>query len=339
MSCPFLPRVTMSTIILGCMLFTTSSALGLQGDGLTSERPPGDGPTRIEMFFYLIDLMKVIDVDETFEADIFFVAGWQDSRLRGDRVRVVPISEIWTPNVLVYNKRDVSSDLPQVATIQPDGTVVYRQRLTGTFASPLDLRRFPKDSQTIQIQLVSYGTNAEEVVLTESPEASFAQAPDLSIPDWKTGPVRLEADEFEPVPGRPALSRITVKMDVERFVGYYVVQMLVPLILIVAMSGVSFWVNPQVIQTRVSTCVTTVLTLIAYRFMISALMPRLSYLTLADYLLLGVTVLLAASLAAVAIESVLVKNHPDTVNRIDRFARVVHPVSFLLLMVGVCLFR
>jgi hypothetical protein len=42
-------------------LGTTSSLA--QTEDLSSERPPGESPTRIEVTSYLIDLMRVIDQD------------------------------------------------------------------------------------------------------------------------------------------------------------------------------------------------------------------------------------------------------------------------------------
>jgi hypothetical protein len=148
----------------------------------------------------------------------------------------------------------------------------------------------------------------------------------------------METGELRAVPGAPPLSILTISMNVKRLVGYYVVQMLIPLILIIAMSWMPFWINPEVIPTRVGTSVTTVLTLIAYRFMIGGLVPRLPYLTVGDYLLLGATILVAVSLAVVASGAVLVKQHPETVRKIDRTGRVLHPLSFVLLAVGIYLF-
>jgi hypothetical protein len=322
-------------LILGFILLTSLNLGAVQSENLVSQRPPGEGPTKIEISFYLIDLMKVIDADETFEADIFFIARWRDSRLAGAQERILPISEIWTPNILVFNKRSVSIDLPNIVTVQKNGTVVYRQRLTGTFASQLDLHRFPFDSQTLQVQLVNYGMDLEEVVLVESPEFAAARNPNLSIRDWTVGEASLTADYFQPIPGAQKLSRFIVQLKAERLRNYYIIQMLIPLILIVAMSWIPFWINPEIIPTRIGTSVTTVLTLIAYRFMFGSLVPKLPYLTLLDYLLFGATVLVAASLITLSIESKLVKDHPQTVQRIDSIARYAHPSFFLILMAGI----
>ena len=327
----------MHMLVFGMLLQTGTAGIARE-EMLVSQRPPGEGPTRIEVTFYMIDLMKVIDADETFEADIFFIALWKDSRLTGEHERKLSVSEVWTPNILVFNKRNISLDLPNVVSVAPDGTVVYRQRLSGTYASQLDLHRFPLDSQTLQVQLVSYGTDIDEVVLVEAPAFPATLNPHLSIRDWKVGGLKMTADSFEPIPGGQELSRLTFHVEVERLRRYYMIQMLIPLILIVAMSWIPFWIEPEVIPTRIGTCVTTVLTLIAYRFMFGSLVPKLPYLTLLDYLLFGATVLVALSLITLALESKLVKKYPQTVKKIDRIARFAHPAFFLFLMVGIYLY-
>lgn len=315
----------------------TASAFG-QVEDVTSERPPGESPTRVEVAFYLIDLMKVIDTDETFEADVFILARWKDARLAGERVRVVSTDEVWMPNFVVFNQRDASRDLPDEVEIQADGTVTYRTRLIGTFASSLDLSRFPLDEQTLEIRLVLYGASTDEVVLVEPSDFAAARSPELSIADWEIGEPTTETSTFSPVPAI-TLSSLTVRFDARRLVGYYVVQMLIPLILIVAMSWVVFWVDPTVVTTRMSVCVTTVLTLIAYRFMVGGLVPKLSYLTRMDYLLLGTTLLVAGALATVAAGAYLVRQgRASSVAAVDRVARVAFPGGFVLLLVLLRLF-
>jgi len=322
-------------------LFICLATLGAAAPGiaqvadLSSERPPGETPTRIEVAFYVIDLMRVIDRDETFEADVFAMASWKDPRLRGERVRIVPASEVWMPNVVVFNERSVSSRLPKVVEIRPDGTVSYRQRLIGTFASSLDLKRFPLDAQTLELRLVVYGNGVDEVVLVESTSIPSSRSPELAITDWEIGDPATETATFEPIPGFE-LSSLTVRLEARRLVGYFVVQMLVPLILIIAMSWVPFWIDPAIVNPRIGVSVTTVLTLIAYRFMIGGLVPKLPYLTRVDHLLLGSTVLVAAALVTAVAGAFLVsRDRVSTAARIDAVARVVLPVCFLLLLVVV----
>jgi hypothetical protein len=290
--------------------------------------------------FYIMDLMSVVDTEQAFEADVFIRASWKDTRQAGDRVRLVPAGEVWMPRVLVYNIRDASSALPETVEIQPDGTVTYRQRLTGTFASPLDLARFPMDSQTLEIRLVVYGAGPNEVLLVESTAFPAARSTTLSITDWQIGELETSTGTFSPTPAGPKLSTFAISLKGKRLIGYYVVQMLVPLILIVGMSWIVFWIDPSVIPARMSIAVTTVLTLIAYRFMIGGLVPKLPYLTRMDYLLLGATVLVAGALAAVATGTYLVnQDRVAAAARLNRIARPIIPAGFVLLLAGLALLR
>jgi len=46
----------------------------------------------------------------------------------------------------------------------------------------------------------------------------------------------------------------------------------------------------------------------------------------------------AASLLTLSVESKLVQKHPDTVKKIDKIARITHPVFFVLVIVLAFLF-
>ncbi|MDH3626755.1 MAG: hypothetical protein OEV00_02685 [Acidobacteriota bacterium] len=319
--------------VITVALFLVATSVGLaQVEDLSSERPPGESPTRVEVAFYLIDLMRVIDRDGTFEADVFVIANWKDPRLSGERVRVVPATEVWTPNVAVFNERAVSSRLPEVVEIQPDGTVVSRQRLIGTFSSALDLGGFPLDRQTLELRLVVYGNNVDEVLLVESSTMPSGRSPELAVTDWEIGELETNAAAFSPIPGFE-LSSLTLRLPARRLVGYYAVQILVPLILIVSMSWIPFWIGSNTINVRVGVCVTTVLTLIAYRFMIGGLVPKLPYLTRIDHLLLGSTILVASALVcAVGGAFLMTRDRAASVRRLDAVARVAFPVGFVLLL-------
>jgi len=333
-------RIATAIIIL-CTVLTVCAAPGFgQVEDVRSERPPGEGPTRVEVMFYIMDLMRVIDTEQAFEADVFVLASWNDPRQIRERVQVVPTDEVWVPKVLMFNKREVSSTLPEEVEIRPDGTVIYRQRLTGTFASALDLTRFPMDSQTFEIRLVVYGASPDEVLLVESTVFPASRSTTLSITDWRIGELETSTGTFSPTPAGPKLSTFSVSVKGKRLIGYYVVQMLIPLILIVGMSWVVFWIDPSVVPARMSISVTTVLTLIAYRFMIGSLVPKLPYLTSMDYLLLGATVLVAGSLVTVATGTYLVgQDRAAAAARLNRIARPVFPAGFVLLLAALALLR
>lgn len=56
-------------------------------------------------------------------------------------------------------------------------------------------------------------------------------------------------------------SCIEVKFHLERQMGYYLIQMYIPSLLIVILSWVSFWINMDAAPARVGLGITTVLTM------------------------------------------------------------------------------
>ena len=68
---------------------------------------------------------------------------------------------------------------------------------------------------------------------------------------------------------------------------YYIFQMYIPCVCVVALSWVSFWINHEAVPARVALSITTVLTISYMRGSVNAGMPRVSYLKSIDYFLLG----------------------------------------------------
>lgn len=123
-------------------------------------RPDAEGtPTEVFIGLYFLDVAHIDDVAQEFAADVVVQALWTDPRLAdpgAPPTRVLPLSEIWDPEVGFLNRRAVDLILPETVRVDPAGHVVYVQRALATFASPLDLRRFPRDEQEIGVQMVSY---------------------------------------------------------------------------------------------------------------------------------------------------------------------------------------
>lgn len=82
-------------------------------------------------------------------------------------------------------------------------------------------------------------------------------------------------------------SGLTATMIFRRRSMYYIFQMYIPCVCVVALSWVSFWINHEAVPARVALSITTVLTISYMRGNVNAGMPRVSYLKSIDYFLLG----------------------------------------------------
>jgi glycine receptor alpha-4 len=300
---------------------------------ITTSRPnAGAGPTPVNVSLYLVDLFDVSGADQAFSADVVMVAEWRDPKLAGrwTTIQNMRLEDVWEPRLQVVNQRGASALLAQRVEVYPEGLVRYRQRWSGRFTARLDFKDFPLDRQRFHVQVVSLGYSRDEVELIPDLEGKrSARAEQLSITDWRLGPTRMEMADFEPAPGMRALAGVHLIWEGKRQVGYYTVQVILPLVMIVLMGWMALWIAPSMVPPRVSVAVTTMLTLIAYRFALGRLVPNLPYLTRFDYFTLGSTILIFLVLAVVAATTYLVaQNKAVLAERIARWSRLAFPVIF-----------
>jgi hypothetical protein len=125
-----------------------------------------------------------------------------------------------------------------------------------------------------------------------------------------------------------------MKFCARRHASHYLWKVLLPLVLIVAMSSIVFWIDPTESATQISVATTSMLTLIAYRFMVGSSLPPVPYLTRMDLFILGSTLLVFAALMQAVVTSIMAhKGRPDSARRADRWCRAVFPGLFVAVLV------
>jgi hypothetical protein len=309
--------------------------------GTSGTRPNDDGePTEITIGLFVIDVTRVNGADQSFTADLFVLQQWQDPRLAGafDQTQRVPIDSIWNPRTQILNQRALSTTFPDQAEVSPDGTVVTRQRFFGTFSAPFDLHEFPLDRQRFTIHLVVPGYSPDEVALVPAPSevAGPARRESFSIADWDMGAVEVRPEPFAVRGEGDAIPGVLVSFEGRRHLGFWAGKAFVSVAIIVAMSWVVFWIHPKFVAPRLSVAVTSMLTLIAYRFLLGAVLPRLSYLTKMDYFLIGSTLLVLITVIQVAVTTREDdRDHGRNARRINLHSRWLFPAAFAVLMLTV----
>lgn len=248
------------------------------------------------------------------------------------------LDQIWTPRVSIANETSsVVRKLPESAEVEPDGTVLYRQRYVGSFTQPLRLQSFPFDRQTFRIQFVAIRYRPNEVVFVADENwihdgllkaAGISRS--ITLPDWTVERWDAKPDFYTLTPGLQ-YSAYVFEFTASRNVQHYILKVILPLILIVMMSWSVFWTEPTNSNTQFSIAVTSMLTLIAYRFAVDTQLPRLPYMTRLDAFFLVSTLLVFLSLIEVLVTTILDNN--DQVARakkLDRYCRVIVPIIFVI---------
>jgi len=297
---------------------------------------PTTGPVKVYVTIFIIDVDEINSASQNFDANVYVQYRWRDQRLahKGSKSIVRPLDEIWNPEIQIVNQQKLWLTFPDIVKIAPDGEVLYHQRAWGSFSQPLKLHDFPFDQQVFYIQLaaVDYTQGEVELLLDTKEESGIAQ--ELSVADWKVLRWTAEPRPYKPTPTMNATSGFAFSFEARREIGYFIIKVIIPLILIVAMSWVVFWIDPMESGTQISVAITTMLTLIAYRFAIDMDLPKVSYLTRMDYFILLSTILVYASLIEVIVTSTLAKGEKLSQARaLDRWMCWLFPITFAVVAV------
>jgi hypothetical protein len=320
---------------------TAPPAAAFELDPGMRNRPEADkGPTVVSIECFVIDVSKIDDREQTFEADISIRLQWQDPRLArtgGKEVITLPLTDIWNPRLRITNQRNVDQHFPDVVRVDLYGTVAFEQRYSGDFTSIADIRDFPFDERTLSITLLAVDQPARDIKL-DFGDKPVGRMDTFSIPNWKIGDVIPKTGTFSPF-GMEKILRLDIEMSGERRSAYYIWSVIVPLLLIVMMSWSVFFVKPQHLSAQLAMAATSMLTLIAYRFAISNVLPPVSYMTRLDIFITGSTMFVFLALAEAVLTGTLADNaHGHFAEKMDSVARVLFPSAFGVFVLVTLLF-
>ncbi|NXJ09489.1 GLRA4 protein, partial [Odontophorus gujanensis] len=283
-------------------------------------RPNFKGPpVNVTCNIFINSFGSVTETTMDYRVNVFLRQQWNDPRLAyheypDDSLDLDPsmLDSIWKPDLFFANEKganfhEVTTD-NKLLRIFKNGNVLYSIRLTLILSCPMDLKNFPMDIQTCTMQLESFGYTMNDLIFEWLEEQEAVQvAEGLTLPQFI---LRDEKDlgyctkyyntgETPETPGCPQhgmgslthtgpdflagkFTCIEVKFHLERQMGYYLIQMYIPSLLIVILSWVSFWINMDAAPARVGLGITTVLTMTTQSAGSRASLPKVSYVKAID---------------------------------------------------------
>jgi len=295
--------------------------------------PNPSGPTKIYVSLVINNISEVNAASETIKADIFFTFKWKDPRLahNGKRRRMTSTDVSWDPLLTITNRLNITKSLPDEPVILGDGTIIYMQRVFGEFMQDFELKNFPMDIQTFRITLVAIGASAEEIEIEPDPEFQSGISDYLKLLDWKILDWKYDVSPYIFMKGESALPSITFSMRAQRESGFYFLVYVIPLVLIILMSFTVFWLNPELASSQISIATTSMLTLIAYRYIVVGSLPKISYFTRMDIFVLGSSILIFITfLQAILTASLMNKGNKTLAIKIDFYCRWIFPLLYLI---------
>ncbi|XP_078265112.1 glycine receptor subunit alpha-2 isoform X1 [Rhinoraja longicauda] len=256
-------------------------------------RPNFKGPpVNVTCNIFINSFGSVTETTMDYRVNIFLRQTWNDPRLAyseypDDSLDLDPsmLDSIWKPDLFFANEKganfhEVTTD-NKLLRIFKNGNVLYSIRLTLTLSCPMDLKNFPMDVQTCAMQLESFGYTMNDLIF------EWLEVGAVQVADGLTLPQFLLKDEKElgyctKHYNTGKFTCIEVKFHLERQMGYYLIQMYIPSLLIVILSWVSFWINMDAAPARVALGITTVLTMTTQSSGSRASLPKVSYVKAID---------------------------------------------------------
>jgi len=297
---------------------------------------PGEGGRRIPVALgvYLIDFARINLREESFDMAGYLDVSWTDPTIalkpdeRKGKVRRFRPGQIWAPALEFVNAvEQVVAEREGDLYVTDDGRATQRVRFSHKFQSPLRLKRFPFDTQTLTAVVAPFDPFAKDLDLVID-KKRVGKLSEASVTDWEIDAVDARV---EPAPGGDAGDeRLLFEVTVSRRYTFYLWRVLLPMTLLVMASWLVFWFEPTNLQPQISTGLAILLSLVTFTYAIDFSLPKVAYLTFIDrYTLTSFAFVLAAIFAVSVIHVLLKRDGGGRAVRLQRRARYAFPLAFL----------
>ncbi|CAG2177319.1 unnamed protein product, partial [Oppiella nova] len=229
-------------------------------------KPNSQGPLKVNVSHFVIDIYGLSDVDMDYTIDLYLRQWWTDSRLQFNgtvkTINLGPdyIKKIWIPDTFIANSRhhnSAGSHPNTILSITSDGHIYYSTRLIIVANCPMDLSYFTMDRQLCRLRFESYSYNSKQIQYNW---IGSGLASRISLYNF-----RIERDykvaHIENISLSDPFSILIYGFVLKRSLGFYLNQVYIPAFLIVVISWMPFWLDREDTHARVGLGVTTVLTM------------------------------------------------------------------------------
>ena len=294
-------------------------------------------PTVVRVELVIRNLAGIDEVKETWQVTGLLVAKWSDpslgyrSRGGGQRYRDLP-GTIWKPSLEFANEVTPTNLRFVDFYAEPDGTVVYTQAFNAILSTNLDLRRFPFDSQLLPIVVQARGDDLDRTILKSNPrDSALPKRAYAGLAQWV--PLSLSETQNTVAGSASRANDVEFDLKVQRNPNSYIWKFIVPLLLLVIISWVTFWLSHEEFKTKdqLQSAVATLLIIVAFNITATSLLPRTEYITYIDAFLSTAFAFVVISIATIVGTHLLQVNHSQqSALRVRRLAGVALPFAFII---------
>ena len=213
--------------------------------------------------------------------------------------------------------------------------ITHEKKGNFTFSNDYNLKAFPFDRQLLKIKVADPTRNKESLeLLADNYTSNGLESFKLNgkILEWKIIDAYANYYNEENSIDGSISSGLEIILEIERNFQYYIFKIICPIILILLVCWSVFWIHPKELESKLTITIVCLLSLIAYNFVIDKDLPKLSYLTILDYIVLlsYVFATIPNFISIYSFEKHRVKNPVWKI--IDKKSRVYGPATYLILV-------
>jgi len=314
----------------------------------------GTDPVEVSATLYINKIYNIDSVNETYQIDGYMYYSWIDERVvfsaedslvktmiyENERAKELIKNDFWIPAFELINVQGSKQDPNIRIEIHRDHKIEYVERFFDTFSTNMDYQKFPFDSQTFKVEIEAFSYDQSQLIFTNSeifPKLDNENLSGIISEDWKitnlkdaitTNSFEFSTNELET---QKSYSRVIFRVEAERIYGYYLWQVLFPLMIIILSSFSIFWIKEFSAQVGVG--FTLMLTVVAFNFYSASILPKLPYNTFIEYVIIVGYIFIFLGIIAVILHHRLTpSNKAKDKIKLLKHCRYGFPIAYALIM-------
>ncbi len=352
-----LPKLGLLAIVLS--VAGAGDASALDPDHLRS-LPKSDGPVDVQIGFHVYDITGISEKDETIDFEGAVYLRWMDPRQAydpadfgysaddyppGDYTGTPPrlyqgdfaVKEVfqgWRPHVKFANGIGDRRRTFMAIGVWPDGMVGYTDHFHAKAETPMKLRSYPFDRQTLELYLNPFLHQAHEVRLVHTEWMSGTWQQDAGIAEWTKRGLQIEERpiKYDHFGGyAEVFSQLLVKIEIARRPGHILFSIILPLLVLVSLTWSVFWLDEESVSNRVNISFIGILSVVAYYLVVQESVPKIPYLTMLDAFMIATFLILAATVVVnIVVDKRNRAGQKAEADRLDQMCRWGFPLGYAL---------
>jgi len=300
--------------------------------------PPAakDGRVEVKVGMYVENLVEVDEVRQLFRIREYLRAVWNDPRLAyapqpGETAREFKPGQLWIPDLHLANCSGLRTKIGVNIRVRPDGTVAYLEDLQAELTMQMNYRRFPFDRQALPIVVRPFLDERDKFTLVpDLSESGIETQPWALLTQWDILNLTASARKAPLSISRDTIPEIEFDLNLGRNYMFYVWKAFLPLLIMLLISYSMSWLRIEDHNAQLRGALNATLTMVAFMFVVSGSLPRISYLTYMDaFFLIGFLFAFLAILEAVVIHRLLNAKEIDRAIRTRQIFHWFFPLAYL----------